>query len=595
MMRYCALLVLASLGLVGGPWADAAENRQVRLTALGSMERIGLDQQPHGLPEVKIQAAKNEWESFQVVVSAAGENILVTSAEITGLAGPGGAAIPGENITLYREEYTRVRMSTPRAELPPGLYADPLVPFINPITGEPIEPRRRIQERWGGPSTERGYDMYAVPFEVFRGQNQTIWVDVHVPKDAPAGDYKGALRVRTRGQGAIELPVALTVWDFAIPDRPTHRNHFGSFRTVGRYFNAEPGSDKFREIEMRYCRAMAEHRLNPPIPDYLLPEVNKDGSLTISPERHEALKKYLAELHVADFEIPRAPFARLSVAATGPEYKQVSPDERAKAQRYYRAYYDYLKRSGWEKDAYVYLWDEPNIPENYEQVLVLGQIVHEAVPELKCLVVEQTYPHEPSWADIDPAVDIWCALWAFIDRGTIERKIAGGDEVWSYTALVQRAPRYHPQYEQVKDLDPPYWHIDRPLIVYRVPTWINRQYGITGLLYWSTVTAVIDPWNNPAFAHPGHFNGGGYLFYPGTPCGIDGPVASIRLKVLRDGMEDYEYFTILRERSGDPAVKRLVDKIAPNWWDYCRDPRVLLDVRRELAEAIQRAGADPNK
>ncbi len=96
-------------------------------------------------------------------------------------------------------------------------------------------------------------------------------------------------------------------------------------------------------------------------------------------------------------------------------------------------------------------------------------------------------------------------------------------------------------------------------------------------------------------AHPGHFNGGGYLFYPGTPCGIDGPVASIRLKVLRDGMEDYEYFAILRERSGDPAVKRLVDKIAPNWWDYCRDPRVLLDVRRELAEAIQHAGADPNK
>lgn len=68
----------------------------------------------------------------------------------------------------------------------------------------------------------------------------------------------------------------------------------------------------------------------------------------------------------------------------------------------------------------------------------MGQIVHEAVPELKCVVVEQTYPHDPSWADIDPAVDIWCPLWAFIDRGTIERKIAGGDEVWSYTVLVQR-------------------------------------------------------------------------------------------------------------------------------------------------------------
>lgn len=53
-MRYCVLLGLACFGLVGGPGADAAENRQVRLTALGSMERIGLDQPPDGPPEVSV-------------------------------------------------------------------------------------------------------------------------------------------------------------------------------------------------------------------------------------------------------------------------------------------------------------------------------------------------------------------------------------------------------------------------------------------------------------------------------------------------------------------------------------------------------------
>jgi hypothetical protein len=561
------------------------------LGVLNSVERIGQDQEPSGVPEAEIQAARNEWESFQVVVGALDENIVVTGVEITDLDGPDGAKIASEHVQLYREEYVRVRRSTPRAELPPGLYPDPLVPLVNPVTGEPIEPRRRIQERWGGPSTVRGYDMYAVPFEVFQGQNQPIWVDVHVPKDAPAGTYNGAIRVRVRQRGSAEVPIKLTVWDFTLPDGPTHKNHFGSFRNVARYFDVQPGSEKFREIEMRYCRSMVQHRLTPPIPHHLLPEVSQDGSLKIVPERHEALNRFLAELHIGDFEIPRAPFARLRVAATGPDYKQVPLAQREKAQRYYREYYDYLKQHGWQDGAYVYLWDEPNLQENYEQVLVLGQLVHEAVPELKCLVVEQTYPHDRSWPDIDPAVDIWCPLWAFIDRGTIEEKIAEGDDVWSYTALVQRAPPYHPRYEQVKGLDPPYWHIDRPMIVYRVPTWINRQYGITGLLYWTTVTMVLDPWNNPAFAHPGHYNGGGYLFYPGAPCGIDGPIASMRLKNLRDGMEDYEYFAILEERSGDDTVKRLVDKVAPNWWDYCRDPQVLLAARRELAEHIERAGA----
>ena len=243
----------------------------------------------------------------------------------------------------------------------------------------------------------------------------------------------------------------------------------------------------------------------------------------------------------------------------------------------------------------MYLLDEPNLRGNYEQVLVLGRLVHEAVPQLKCLVVEQTYLQDPSWPDIDPAVDIWCPLWSFIDRKTISDKIAHGDEVWSYTALVQRAPRYHPQYQSVKDSDPPYWHIDRPLTVYRVPTWINYQYDITGLLYWSTVTTVIEPWSNPAFAHPRHYNGGGFLFYPGAPCGIDGPIASMRMKNLRDGMEDYEYLVILEKLAAPQGVlrskktvKKIVDAIAPNWWNFTKEPNKFLAARERLTEQILR-------
>jgi len=127
------------------------------------------------------------------------------------------------------------------------------------------------------------------------------------------------------------------------------------------------------------------------------------------------------------------------------------------------------------------------------------------------------------------------------------------------------------------------------LTVYRVPTWINYQYNINGLLYWSTVTTVIDPWGNPAFSHSGrHFNGGGFLFYPGVPCGIDGPVSSMRLKNLRDGMEDYEYFAILERLAGKEAVKKIVSIIAPNWWNFSKDPDEFLAAREKLAEQILR-------
>jgi hypothetical protein len=582
----CLALMMLAAGFA--PRAAASDDKPLGLTVLGAMERIAQHEKPFGAPAAEIAAARNESESFQVVVAALKGNLRVTGAEISDLVGDGGAKIAKENVKLYREEYVRVRMSTSRAELPPGLYPDPLVPMINPVTGQPIEPLNQHRERWGESLVMGGYDMYALPFEVFQGQNQPLWVDVHVPKNTPAGVYRGTFRVVAR-EGKAEIPVTLTVWDFTLPDGPTHRNHFGTFSSIARYFNVKRDCDRFREIEARYCQAMAEHRLNPPLPEHLLPKVNADGSLTVVPERHAALEKFINELHVTDFEIPRAPFATLPGSTTRPDYKDIAPAEREKAERYYRAYYDYVRQNGWDKRAYIYLLDEPNLRENYEQVLVLGQLVHEAVPELKCLVVEQTYLQDPSWPDMNPAIDIWCPLWGFIDRDSTREKIAHGDEVWSYTALVQRTPPYHPQYQQLKDKDPPYWHIDRPLVVYRIPTWVNRQYGITGLLYWSTVTAVIDPWFNPAFAHPRHYNGGGYLFYPGVPCGIDGPVASIRLKSLRDGMEDYEYFALLEKHGGKDAVQKVVDRIAPNWWDYCRDPQALQAARRELAEAIVKA------
>lgn len=585
-MRRAILAWLMLVALSTSLAAQAAEEPSVGLTVLGPMDRISQHQAAFGKPTAELAAARNEVESFQVVVAAVKGNIRVTGVEISELVGPAGARIAKENLKLYREEYARVRLSTPGAELPPGLYPDPLVPFVNPVTGQPIEPLTSHQARWGEPHVIRGHDMYPVPFDVFEGQNQPLWIDVRVPGDARPGDYRGTVRVAIRGRRAAEVPVSLRVWNFTLPDGPTHHNHFGSFSGVARLFNVKRDSEAFRQIEARYCQAMAEHRLNPPIPSHLLPEVKPDGSLKIDPARHQALKRFLAEFHVTDIEIPRAPFASLPHSTQGTDYKTIQPEQREKAQRYYREYYEYLRASGWDQLAYVYLLDEPNLKENYEQVLALGQVAHEAAPKLRLLVVEQTYAQDPSWPDIDPAVDIWCPLWGFIDRDTIRQKLAHGDQVWSYTALVQRAPPYHPQYAQLKGKDPPHWHIDWPLAVYRVPTWINRQYGITGLLYWSTVTSVIEPWCNPAFAHPRHYNGGGYLFYPGTPCGIEGPVGCMRLKNIRDGMEDYEYFVLLEKRAGLAAVQKIVDRIAPNWWDYSRDPAAILAARQALAELI---------
>ena len=572
------------------------ETADVKLSVINSLDRVKQDDKIIGEDQASIKAAKNEVESFQVVVQALDRNVRVTGAIVSDLTGDAGT-IGKENVTLFREEYARVRRSSPRAQLTPGLYPDPLVPFIDPVTNKPIQPFDQYRVKWGEPFISSGYEMYAVPFDLWKGQNQPLWVDIYVPEKAAAGEYKGTITVTFSnspeqfGQNvdsiktkSLSLPVNLTVWNFTLPNGPTHKNHFGHVSgIIERLYGVKSDSQEGLDIEMRYCQMMADHRINPPLPHSFLPEVNPDGSLKIVPEKHAKLKKFLEDLHVTDFEIPRAP------------YTEMTTTNRAKAIRYYKDYYNYVKENGWDKRAYLYMLDEPNLSENYQQVIDLGALAHEAAPEIRCLVVEQTYAQDPSWPDMDPAIDIWCPLFAFIHRESIEEKLSHGDEVWSYTALSQRAPRYHPDYETVKNYDSPYWHLDAQLTSYRTPTWMNWQYKIAGLLYWSSVqisgsvTGVMDPWMLPAFSESdSQFNAGGYLLYPGVPCGINGPISCIRLKALRDSMEDWEYFEILNKLAGRDEVTKIVSEVAPNWWATSENPGEINASREKLANEIIR-------
>ena len=69
-----------------------------------------------------------------------------------------------------------------------------------------------------------------------------------------------------------------------------------------------------------------------------------------------------------------------------------------------------------------------------------------------------------------------------------------------------------------------------------------------GMSYWR---AVEDPWTDPwTYGRPDRvYNGEGTLVYPGRAAGYEGIAPSLRLKALRDSVEDYEYLSIL-ERSG---------------------------------------------
>lgn len=522
-------------------------------------------------PLKTIHAARNEVESLQFAVSAMKENLAKVRVELSPFTSTSGAALPAEATTLYRAVHVHVRHSSPRATEAPGLIPDPLVPLVDPYTGTAL-----TTHYWNGDALE-GAAYGGMPFDLWAGHNEVIWLDVHVPADAAPGDYTATLTVTAENAEAVAQPITLTVWDFTLPDGPTHENHFGGFGSLAAYHKLESESPEFIELEERYSAALAAHRLSPEIPHRLFPRAGEDGAAQFTPEIDQAITDFVNRHHVTNFDIPGAPFG------------DAPAENRAKSVNFLRSWYAYLEGKGWADRSYLYMLDEPNEVEAYQRVIDLGAMVREAHPKIRRLVVEQTYTQDPTWPNLEESIDIWCPLFGFVDEPSIQRLQGQGEHVWSYTALTQTAPPYHPDYENVKNDLPPFWEIDFPVTAYRVAPWLNRRYGITGLLYWSTVyfgSPDRDPWVDPGFRV--RWNGEGALFYPGDAVGIHGPIASIRLKNLRDGMEDYEYFALLEQLGGKEEVEAIIREAVPTWGTWRQDPETLRQLRVKLAEAILR-------
>ena len=75
-------------------------------------------------------------------------------------------------------------------------------------------------------------------------------------------------------------------------------------------------------------------------------------------------------------------------------------------------------------------------------------------------------------------------------------------------------------------------------------------YHIEGSLYWATGNwgELGNPWVDPLTYPFGWANGDGCLVYPGDKVGVPGLVSCIRLELIRQGNEDYEYHWILADK-----------------------------------------------
>jgi hypothetical protein len=129
---------------------------------------------------------------------------------------------------------------------------------------------------------------------------------------------------------------------------------------------------------------------------------------------------------------------------------------------------------------------------------------------------------------------------------------------------------------------------------HRVLFWQQKREGVEGLLYWNTTywnpdRGCDDPWEsmmtveniNPAL------RGDGSLLYPGKKVGVDGPISSQRLEIIRDGIEDFDYLTLAEQWLGGDATREYVSRLCASLTEWEQDPATLELVRRELGTALE--------
>jgi hypothetical protein len=79
------------------------------------------------------------------------------------------------------------------------------------------------------------------------------------------------------------------------------------------------------------------------------------------------------------------------------------------------------------------------------------------------------------------------------------------------------------------------------------------------------------------------------LLYPNKQVGTMGAIASMRMKWLREGVEDYEYVQILKERGLGNKALSITRTVARDWKTWTHDPIALEKARYQLAQEIIKA------
>jgi hypothetical protein len=545
--------------------------------------RVGLTDAAGSGTTATIYGGQGEYVAFQVAVQAPSGGLTNVTLSATSLTGPGGATIPSSSLILYRESYmtiTAAEHSSTDFDTPGLPYTtdngvqnvpittasetlpDALIPAIDPATGT-------------APTAGATYSFKLSSLAA--SNNVVFWVDALVPRGAATGTYTGTYTVSST-QGSVQGGISLTVWNFTLPLQPSLKSLFGPGDS-----NLSGGGALAAGIEA----ALLQNKL--------MPDSAGTGLANESTD--------ISQYGFNDYDLGYS---------DGVEYGSCTGSNPPSATT--------LQSAVNAQPTGLYLNDYSADPESsctttayYNNVIAWAQALHKLTVTGQTGVDNLVSQRPDSAAATGglfndglgtgrSAVDDWTMLPQDYDVAqtdtydgmpNVTYVLQKGDKVWSYN-------------DEVLDSYSPKWELDFLPINYRIqPGFLSQSLGIKGLLYWavSNWNSKSAAWTSPkslGFTNAnttGVFPEEGILVYPGGPAGLQsnssyqGVAHSMRLKYLRDGVQDYEYIQLLKNCGQTPSQTAMYSLSAsgseyPNWHDWTMNEANLESARLTLGNQI---------
>lgn len=390
--------------------------------------------------------------------------------------------------------------------------------------------------------------------------NYVFYIGVKSTAETKAGDYtatvslerKSTLNPKTEN---ISATVKAHVWDFVLPEGPSMDTAMGLEKScIAQAHRVDINSEEATRLYCEYYEFLLEHGISA----YGLP-------FDILDERANA---YMSDPRCTSFCIPYG----------SDEYIQ-------------NVYQKLSAHPEWAAKAYFYPIDEPGNEEAYARYNQITERLSRLYPGYHMVTPYCDYYVEIGGTKYtatglqDGKSDIMCAQSGFFsDKSKLtemyERQ-SRGDKLWWYVCCGPKpSSDYCNLFTQYDGLR------------HRILFWQQKDLGITGLLYWSTNywKDVSDIWNS-SWTTPWtgiDTFGDGSLLYHGYNYNR-GPVSSLRLEAVANGIEDYEYLVMAEKLLGKDYADRTISKISASLTDYTYSDSQFAKTRIALGNAIEEA------